>query len=385
MIARGAPQKKISVADVAGAATYNYGELISGSSTALKPFADVDDSTGQVEIEPHSAISLRGLRRRGGGRRRDRRGRRREARAGLRRRPRDQPDARRGADRGRRDHGPRARAAGEQLSVLPVGRAPRRAVRRVPRAGAARPAELDNVIIENPSADGPFGAKAIGEMANNAQPPAIANAIFDAVGVWLTEMPATPDRVLQALADEARADARRQARRLRRAPLGEDGVVERRRGVLRCPGLTSARSAAVPHLERPRLVGVRRRRAAARDRRRAGAPLPRRVRARQAGAVAQARRHGAGDVHPRRRGRDDDRGRHDDAARRRRRRRQPRPPPQALLGERRHVHRRRSRRCRSTTSRTATSTSCSAPTAARSTWRGRRSCRSSASSCSSAG
>ena len=57
VIARGAPQKKISVADVAGAATYNYGELISGSWTALKPFADVDDATGQVEIEPHSAIS----------------------------------------------------------------------------------------------------------------------------------------------------------------------------------------------------------------------------------------------------------------------------------------------------------------------------------------
>ena len=57
VIARGAPQKKINVADVAGAATYNYGELISGSSTALKPFADVDDATGQVEIEPHSAIS----------------------------------------------------------------------------------------------------------------------------------------------------------------------------------------------------------------------------------------------------------------------------------------------------------------------------------------
>ena len=55
--AKGAPQKKINVADVAGAATYNYGELISGSSTALKPFAEVDDATGQVEIEPHSAIS----------------------------------------------------------------------------------------------------------------------------------------------------------------------------------------------------------------------------------------------------------------------------------------------------------------------------------------
>src|SRR5260370_1949617 len=55
--AKGAPQKKISVSDVAGAATYNYGELISGSSTALKPFADVDDPTGPGRVQPHSAIS----------------------------------------------------------------------------------------------------------------------------------------------------------------------------------------------------------------------------------------------------------------------------------------------------------------------------------------
>jgi CO/xanthine dehydrogenase Mo-binding subunit len=71
--------------------------------------------------------------------------------------------------------------------------------------------ELDNVIIENPSEDGPFGAKAIGEMANNAQPPAIANAIHDAVGVWVTEMPATPERVLEAIQEkrEPRRDGKR--------------------------------------------------------------------------------------------------------------------------------------------------------------------------------
>jgi len=72
--------------------------------------------------------------------------------------------------------------------------------------------ELDNVILENPSEDGPFGAKAIGEMANNAQPPAIANAIFDAVGVWVTEMPATPERVLAAL--EAKREPRRDGKRV---------------------------------------------------------------------------------------------------------------------------------------------------------------------------
>src|SRR5436853_3163984 len=43
VVAKGAPNRKISVADVAGAATYNHGELISGQGAALKPFADVDD------------------------------------------------------------------------------------------------------------------------------------------------------------------------------------------------------------------------------------------------------------------------------------------------------------------------------------------------------
>jgi hypothetical protein len=49
-------------------------------------------------------------------------------------------------------------------------------------------------------------------MANNAQPPAIANAIFDAVGVWVTEMPASPERVLDAI--EAGRDGRRDGKRV---------------------------------------------------------------------------------------------------------------------------------------------------------------------------
>jgi hypothetical protein len=72
--------------------------------------------------------------------------------------------------------------------------------------------EIENVILENPSVDGPFGAKAIGEMANNAQPPAIAAAIHDAVGIWVTEMPATPERVLKAL--EAKSEPRRDGKRV---------------------------------------------------------------------------------------------------------------------------------------------------------------------------
>ena len=59
-------------------------------------------------------------------------------------------------------------------------------------------------IIERPADNGPYGAKGIGEMTANAPIPAIANAIFDACGVRLTEMPFTPERVLRGL-DELRA------------------------------------------------------------------------------------------------------------------------------------------------------------------------------------
>jgi hypothetical protein len=76
--------------------------------------------------------------------------------------------------------------------------------------------EIESVIVENPSADGPFGAKAIGEMANNAQAPAVCAAIFDAVGVWVSEQPATPERVLRALERKRAGDGepRREGKRV---------------------------------------------------------------------------------------------------------------------------------------------------------------------------
>jgi CO/xanthine dehydrogenase Mo-binding subunit len=40
---------------------------------------------------------------------------------------------------------------------------------------------------------GPFGGRRVGEMAGNPQAPAIAAAVYDAVGIWATELPITPD------------------------------------------------------------------------------------------------------------------------------------------------------------------------------------------------
>ena len=90
--------------------------------------------------------------------------------------------------------------------------------------------QVDTLIIENPSAGGPYGAKGIGEMANNPQPPAIAAAVFDAVGVWVTELPITPERVLRALdakQDGGRAAPRRKEGRLGRGALGERALRRR--------------------------------------------------------------------------------------------------------------------------------------------------------------
>lgn len=59
--------------------------------------------------------------------------------------------------------------------------------------------ELDAVIVEMGSRTGPYGAKGIGEMTANSQAPAIINAIHNAVGVWITDLPATSEKVLRAL------------------------------------------------------------------------------------------------------------------------------------------------------------------------------------------
>jgi CO/xanthine dehydrogenase Mo-binding subunit len=70
--------------------------------------------------------------------------------------------------------------------------------------GPADNCVMESQIIERPADNGPYGAKGIGEMTANAPIGAIANAIFDACGVRLTEMPFTPERVLRGL-DELRS------------------------------------------------------------------------------------------------------------------------------------------------------------------------------------
>jgi len=67
--------------------------------------------------------------------------------------------------------------------------------------------EVEPIIVESVDPEGPFGAKECSEGSLAATIPAIANAIYDAVGVRLHESPFTPERVLAALRARKNAKA----------------------------------------------------------------------------------------------------------------------------------------------------------------------------------
>ena len=61
-------------------------------------------------------------------------------------------------------------------------------------------------VLEYPSENGPFGVKGVGEMTANPPIPAIVNAINNALGVRITSLPVTPEKILRALEEkEAKA------------------------------------------------------------------------------------------------------------------------------------------------------------------------------------
>jgi 4-hydroxybenzoyl-CoA reductase subunit alpha len=64
--------------------------------------------------------------------------------------------------------------------------------------------EVDTELIENPDPIGPFGAKEVGQGPLLPIMPAVANAVYDAVGVRIDEVPVTPEKILKALDDKAK-------------------------------------------------------------------------------------------------------------------------------------------------------------------------------------
>ena len=65
---------------------------------------------------------------------------------------------------------------------------------------------IEAPVLETYDEDGPFGAKGIGEPGCVPTAPAIANAIYDAVGVRIKELPITPERVLATIREKKGLD-----------------------------------------------------------------------------------------------------------------------------------------------------------------------------------
>jgi len=64
--------------------------------------------------------------------------------------------------------------------------------------------DVKTYLIEDPDPNGPYGAKEVGQGPLLPVPPAVANAVYNAVGVRIDEVPITPEKVMRALKDKAR-------------------------------------------------------------------------------------------------------------------------------------------------------------------------------------
>ena len=67
---------------------------------------------------------------------------------------------------------------------------------------------ITTILVESPFSGSPHGAKGVGELPMDVVAPAVVAAIHDATGVWIHELPATPEKILAA-APSAPADGRR--------------------------------------------------------------------------------------------------------------------------------------------------------------------------------
>ena len=92
--------------------------------------------------------------------------------------------------------------------------------------------DIEAMLVECAHPEGPYGAKGIGETTNVPTPPAIANAIYNAVGIRIKDLPITPDKVLEAL--KAKGEGK-STKHQERAGITESG--NKARGPVKVEGL----------------------------------------------------------------------------------------------------------------------------------------------------
>ncbi|TMC52963.1 MAG: aldehyde oxidase [Chloroflexi bacterium] len=100
--------------------------------------------------------------------------------------------------------------------------------------------EVETFIVETIDPEGPYGAKEAGQGPLLPVPPAVCSAVYDALGVWIDEIPVTPEKVVEALRRKEKGEPPRYGpprfpsipypETIKVAPPGKDGRVAHQEG-----------------------------------------------------------------------------------------------------------------------------------------------------------
>ncbi len=205
LLVRGVPSRSVRVADIASLAQFKYGRTIAGRGAYMKPKSTVDPETGamdpdsteahactvaEVEVDTETGevavLSIRSAYEVG-----------RQVNPAL-----VQGQIVGGAWMGMshalyETTAPYYPAVEHNPSTFSEYLMP----------GTLEMPEIECVVLEVPSSNGPYGVKGLGEMTANSPIPAIVNAIYHAIGVRIDELPVTPEKILRGLEARPATDA----------------------------------------------------------------------------------------------------------------------------------------------------------------------------------
>jgi len=196
LMVRGAPSRSVKVAEIASMAQFTYGRTIAGRGIYMKPKSLVDPETGamdpdsteahactvaEVEVDTDTGevtvLSIRSAYEVG-----------RQV----------NPALVRGQIVGGAWMGMSHALYETTAPYYPAPDHSPRDFSEYLMPGTMEMPEIESVVLEVPSANGPYGVKGIGEMTANSPIPAIANAIYRATGVRIDDLPITPERIAGA-------------------------------------------------------------------------------------------------------------------------------------------------------------------------------------------
>jgi CO/xanthine dehydrogenase Mo-binding subunit len=203
LMVRGAPDRSLKIADIAAAAQFKYGKTIAGRGAYMKAKSPVDPETGamdpdsteahactvaevEVDTETGEVIVL-------------------SIRSAYEVGQQVNPALVKGQIVGGAWMGMSHALYETTQPYYPDPEHAAKDFSEYVMPGAYEMPEIECVVLEYPSSNGPYGVKGVGEMTANSPIPAIVNAIYHATGVRIDELPVTPELILRGLDAKARA------------------------------------------------------------------------------------------------------------------------------------------------------------------------------------